>query len=124
MYEYRGGRSQRELVGWAMERQQQQQQQRGGEDVEDAADAEPAWKPVPPVPSSLDLLRASFAVWGQQLTHVVTAQPTVAVALLSMGVLLGIVISLLFTIALDRPPTPYRPIPGAADKAAKPVKGE
>ena len=90
--------------------------------------------PVPPVPSSWDVLRSSFDAWANQLSYVVTAQPTVAAALLLMGALIGLSLSLLvlaLTLGDRRPPPHYQSIPHALADAAhattnpiKPVKGE
>ena len=91
--------------------------------------------PVPPVPSSWAVLRASFDVWANQLSYTVTAQPTVAAALLLMGALIGTILCLLImtlTLGDNRLPPHYQPIPsalagsghGSSSNTVKLVKGE
>ena len=131
VWEYKGSRSREDLVRFATERQQ-----RGGrvgrEGGAEADGEEGSGRPVPPVPSAWAVSWAAFEGWSARLSDVLLGQTTVAAVLILMGVLLGVILTLLaLALTLDQKPPPhYRPIPttaaakGAAADASKPVKGE
>jgi len=103
------------------------------EEVDVRGEEEVQGRPIPPVPSTWDRLLVQFEGWGTELHRLIFNQPAVAGALLLMGVLVGIILTLLaFTLNLEKGPPPprYAPIPTAtagskgAEITNKPVKGE
>ena len=138
MFEYRGSRTRTDLVDFARNKQlrgrtgesaedastptlsegeeegRQEEVPSAGDGGEEAEDV--TGRPIPPVPTTWDLVVAAFVQWSERLTHVLLSQPTVAGALLLMGALIGVLLStLVFTLTLDNrtAPPPYAPIPKA-----------
>ena len=87
MFEYSGSREAHDLTQFAHSKlnrhlQQQQQDEDGRE--------------VPAPPNTWSVLGEALLQWAGQLHHTVTSLPVVSAALVSVGVLLGVLLTLLF----------------------------
>ena len=134
LWEYQGSRSRADLVDFATQKQRRGRtappasEGNGQEEVEvdgltelrsvGSVDGEEdegvAGRPIPPVPSTWDVVVAAVVQWSARLTHVLLEQSTVAAALLLMGALIGVLLStVVFTLTLDSriAPPPYASIP-------------
>ena len=90
LFEYAGSREAHDLTRFAHDKlhrhTQQQQAVEGGED---------GGRAVPAPPTALSALSAMALRWSDQLLYAVTSTPAVAVALLSLGAVLGALLTLL-----------------------------
>ena len=116
MFPYSGSRQLQHLVAWARERRQRDELtgqgeagqhddgQQSGAGSGSSSVSQLSGLPVPPEPSLWQTLQSSFAGWAAELVHTLSGQPHVAVALLLMGALIGVALTvLLFALTLDGP---------------------
>ena len=112
LFEHSGGRDKDELLTFARRTLNRHTQQRrteaeeeGHEDDEAAAAAagggsssargEDEGRPVPAAPSQWSVFHAALLEWAGQLHQTLTTLPAVSIALVAVGVLLGVLLTLL-----------------------------
>jgi hypothetical protein len=114
MFPYSGSRQLQHLLTWARDlRQRDEQREHTGEEGEqdgqqgsgDSSSQRSASQlsglPVPPEPSLWQRLGSSWAGWAAELGQTLTGQPLVAAALVFMGLLMGVALTvLLFALTL------------------------
>ena len=118
LFDYSGGRDAQELKQFAYDKLNRHSAQQRAEGDEAEGDG----RVVPAPLSAGHQLRDALLKWSGQLHHTLTAMPAVSTALLSLGALLGALVTIL-SFALLLPNQPPHTTPANSVSAKQPVNG-
>ena len=115
LFEYAGSREAHDLTRFAHDKLHRRTQQQ--------AEGEDGGRAVPAPPTALSALSAMALRWSDQLLYAVTATPAVAAALLSLGAVLGALLTLLaFALLLPNNERTAQTATERSGKSAVPVE--